>query len=130
MGMQHDTIMMSSDPDYALVEGEAERVAQQAARALKESRARCQAAQPGVPTWTGSRGQAGAPIPMKPRFGQKKNSQLLGGGSNNSPTSSGAKSKLKSDVMFDGSQAGISKTNARPGSTSLNTMSSSELLDK
>ena len=33
--MQHDTIMMSSDPDYALVEGEAERVAQQAARALK-----------------------------------------------------------------------------------------------
>ncbi len=52
---------MSSDPDYALVEGEAERVAKDAARALKESRARCMGSATGVPTWTGHSGAAGAP---------------------------------------------------------------------
>ena len=59
--MQHDKIMMSSDPDYALVEGEADRVAKQAAKALKESRARCFGARTGVPTWTGNSGAGGAP---------------------------------------------------------------------
>ena len=59
--MQHDRIMMASNPDYALVEGEAEKVASDAAKALKKSRARCMAASLGTPTWTGNRGQAGAP---------------------------------------------------------------------
>ncbi|KAH7944204.1 hypothetical protein HPB52_017146 [Rhipicephalus sanguineus] len=39
--MQHDSIVDSAAPDYALVEGEAERVAQQAIRRLRESRRRC-----------------------------------------------------------------------------------------
>ena len=63
--MQHDRIMQSSDPDYALVEGEAERVAKEAARALKESRSRCQSASTGVPTWTGQSGLSGAPQEVK-----------------------------------------------------------------
>lgn len=54
--MQHDKIMMSSDPDFALVEGEAERVAQEAARALKQSRSQCHSARSGIPTWTGQSG--------------------------------------------------------------------------
>ena len=57
--LQHDKIMMSSNPDYALVEGEAERVAKEAARALKHSRARCNTATSGIPTWTGQSGQSG-----------------------------------------------------------------------
>ena len=59
--MQHDKIMGISNPDYALVEGEAERVAREAAKALKRSRARCLRAVEGVPTWTGASGQSGAP---------------------------------------------------------------------
>ena len=54
--MQHDSIMQSSDPDYALVEGEAERVAHQAALALRASRAACYSASSGRPTWTGASG--------------------------------------------------------------------------
>ncbi len=59
--MQHDRIMSSSGADYALVEAEADRVAREAARALKLSRARCLGARTGVPTWTGNTGLSGAP---------------------------------------------------------------------
>lgn len=68
--MRHDVIMDSAAPDYALVEGEAERVAQQAIRRLRESRRRCLSAMSGVPTWTGLHGMSGAP--PRPRFGQKQ----------------------------------------------------------
>ena len=54
--IQHDSIMQSGEPDYALVEGEAQRVAQEAARALKASRAACYNATSGKPTWTGTSG--------------------------------------------------------------------------
>lgn len=40
--MQHDTIIESSNPDYVLVEAEANKVAKEALRALKVSRQRCQ----------------------------------------------------------------------------------------
>ena len=63
--MQHDTIMSSGDPDFAIVEAEASRVARSAARALKESRQRCMgmagSSQWGQPTWTGVNGTKGAP---------------------------------------------------------------------
>ena len=54
--MQHDNIMQSSHPDYAIVEGEADRVAREAARALKRSRQQCYSATSGMPTWTGQSG--------------------------------------------------------------------------
>ena len=64
--MQHDTIMSSGDPDYAIVEAEATRIAKSAARALKDSRQRClgtgtTTATWGQPTWTGLHGTMGAP---------------------------------------------------------------------
>ena len=58
--MQHDKIMMSSSPDFVLVENEAQTVARQASLALKQSRRRINS-RPGVPTWTGQHGVAGAP---------------------------------------------------------------------
>jgi len=62
--MQHDTIMNSSDPDYVLVESEAKKVAQSAARAMKQSRQHCMVAgRLGRPTWTGQHGVIGAPAP-------------------------------------------------------------------
>lgn len=39
--MKHDTIMEASNPDYVLVEAEANRVAKDALKALKVSRHRC-----------------------------------------------------------------------------------------
>lgn len=63
--VQHDTIVNSGDPDYTIVESEANKVAQSAVRALKESRRQCQetrgSIQWGQPTWTGQHGTVGAP---------------------------------------------------------------------
>ncbi|XP_051837841.1 DNA excision repair protein ERCC-6 [Antechinus flavipes] len=74
--MKHDAIMEASSPDYVLVEAEANRVAQEALKALKMSRQRCLTAVSGVPTWTGSNGLSGAPAGGKSRFGQKRNPSL------------------------------------------------------
>ncbi|KAK7930806.1 hypothetical protein WMY93_007201 [Mugilogobius chulae] len=62
--MQHDTIMESSNPDYVLVEAEANRVAKDALKALKVSRQKC-------------RLSYNTSTPPS-RFGQKKNSLLVG----------------------------------------------------
>jgi len=56
--MLHENIMQSSNPDYLLVECEAERVAHDAARALHQSRQQCLSSMPlGTPTWTGTNGR-------------------------------------------------------------------------
>ncbi|XP_007546137.1 DNA excision repair protein ERCC-6 [Poecilia formosa] len=64
--MQHDSIMESSNPDYVLVEAEANRVAKDALKALKISRQQCRLPYNRPP-----------PPPTKKRFGQKKNSLLV-----------------------------------------------------
>uniref|UniRef100_H0WIW2 DNA excision repair protein ERCC-6 n=1 Tax=Otolemur garnettii TaxID=30611 RepID=H0WIW2_OTOGA len=74
--MKHDAIMDGASPDYVLVEAEANRVAQDALKALRLSRQQCLGAVSGVPTWTGHRGSSGAPAGIKSRFGQKRNSNF------------------------------------------------------
>uniref|UniRef100_A0A1B6DRP9 DNA excision repair protein ERCC-6 n=2 Tax=Clastoptera arizonana TaxID=38151 RepID=A0A1B6DRP9_9HEMI len=68
--LKHDTIMEGGPADYALVEGEAERVAKQAVEALKESRRDCWNATSGVPTFTGQSGILR--FGSRPRFGARK----------------------------------------------------------
>ncbi|XP_008050949.1 DNA excision repair protein ERCC-6 [Carlito syrichta] len=80
--LKHDAIMDGANPDYVLVEAEANRVAQDALKALRLSRQRCLGAGSGVPTWTGHRGISGAPGGTKSRFGKKRNSNF----SSTSPT--------------------------------------------
>ena len=63
--MKHDAIIDGANPDYVLVEAEANRVAQDALKALRLSRQRCLGAVSGVPTWTGHRGVSGAPAGIK-----------------------------------------------------------------
>ncbi|KAJ8014047.1 hypothetical protein DPEC_G00036190 [Dallia pectoralis] len=63
--MQHDSIMEASNPDFVLVEAEANRVAKEALRALKVSRQQCR-----LPY------NRPAPPPARKRFGQKKNPLL------------------------------------------------------
>lgn len=74
--MRHDTIMEGGYADYALVEGEARRVAKEAVQALKESRRQCWQADTGVPSWTGQSGALRshntAATQARLRFGKKK----------------------------------------------------------
>ncbi|XP_064172714.1 DNA excision repair protein ERCC-6 isoform X3 [Anguilla rostrata] len=70
--MQHDSIMEASNPDYVLVEAEANRVAKDALRALKVSRQHCRLP---FARHDNTRPQ-GAPAPSRKRFGLKKNSLL------------------------------------------------------
>ena len=61
--IQHDSIMSSVSGDYVVVENEAKKVAQSAARALRESRRRCLGGGGGgwgQLTWTGQHGSAGS----------------------------------------------------------------------
>ena len=51
--MRHDMIVDNRDPDFALVEIEAEKVADEAIKALKESRKYCKPAETGVPNLIG-----------------------------------------------------------------------------
>ena len=62
--LHHDMVANPGNPDYMLVESEAKRVAQQASKALSESRQRCIGSGPaswGLPTWTGEHGTVGRP---------------------------------------------------------------------
>ncbi|XP_009998650.1 PREDICTED: DNA excision repair protein ERCC-6 [Chaetura pelagica] len=128
--MKHDAIMEASSADYVLVEAEANRVAQDALRALKVSRQRCLGAASGVPTWTGTSGLSGAPSAIKSRFGQKRNPMLL---SSHSISASPAKKckdantikkenvkKCSSNGHFDG----------KSGESSSSALDSSSLLAK
>jgi DNA excision repair protein ERCC-6 len=53
--MQHDMIEENCEPDFALIEAEADRVAVEAVKALKNSRSLCHSAESGVPNLSGIR---------------------------------------------------------------------------
>ena len=65
--LKHDSLVEGGDPDTIIIDTEASRIAQSAARALRESCRQCQiggrggAANWGQPTWTGQNGTIGAP---------------------------------------------------------------------
>ncbi|XP_063160686.1 DNA excision repair protein ERCC-6 [Candoia aspera] len=128
--MKHDAIMEASNPDYVLVEAEANRVAQDALRALKISRQRYRGA---ASTWTGT-----TPTRLKSRFGQKRNPNFM------IPSSSyqapGKKCKLKHEQLIvndteKGREENISKPphfdgQAGAGKSSSSVLDSSSLLAK
>ncbi|KFW89922.1 DNA excision repair protein ERCC-6, partial [Phalacrocorax carbo] len=128
--MKHDVIMEASSADYVVVEAEANRVAQDALRALKVSRQRCLGAASGVPTWTGTSGLSGAPSGMKIRFGQKKNPMLL---SSHSTCASPAKKCKAADTI---KKENIKKCSSnghfdgKSGESSSSALDSSSLLSK
>lgn len=51
--LRHDKIVDNRDPDFALVEIEAQKIAEEAIRALRESRKQCKPAESGIPNLTG-----------------------------------------------------------------------------
>ncbi|NXT81239.1 ERCC6 protein, partial [Zapornia atra] len=75
--MKHDVIMEATRADHVLLEAEANRVAQNALKALKNSRRQCLGAASGVPTWTGMSGLSGTRSGIGNRFGRKRSVALL-----------------------------------------------------
>ncbi|XP_056291715.1 DNA excision repair protein ERCC-6 [Pseudoliparis swirei] len=119
--MQHDTIMESSNPDYVLVEAEANRVARDALKALKVSRQQCRRSF-----------NRPAPPPARKRFGQKNNSLLVAPSAQSVPTLSRCKDAAivkKSVPMKPGSGAHFSGEGAE-SDLNVAPLSSSSLLAK
>ncbi|NXH77149.1 ERCC6 protein, partial [Hydrobates tethys] len=128
--MKHDAIMEASSADHVLVEAEANRVAQDALRALKVSRQRCLGAASGVPTWTGMSGLSGAPPGIKSRFGQKRNPMLL---SSHSTCASPAKKCKDADTIKKENVKKCSSNghfDGKSGESSSSALDSSSLLAK
>ncbi|XP_067876778.1 DNA excision repair protein ERCC-6 [Heterodontus francisci] len=99
--MKHDVIMESSSPDYVLVEAEANRVAQEALKALKASRQRCLGVSSGMPSRIGGSQLSAAATGIKPRFGQKKNPLLP----TCSPSSKSTPEKCKDAAVIEKDKA-------------------------
>ncbi|KAG7512495.1 DNA excision repair ERCC-6 [Solea senegalensis] len=119
--MQHDSIIESSNPDYVLVEAEANRVAKDALKALKVSRQRCRQSFSRPP-----------PPPARKRFGQKKNSLLAAPSVQSAPLPTKCKDAAvvkKSVSKKPGSGALFSGECTESGSNST-PLSSSSLLAK
>lgn len=74
--LQHDAIEGATSSDYIIVENEAERVANEAIKALQRSRERCLSAATGVPNWTGHNGYSKKITAVvktsRPAFGKPK----------------------------------------------------------
>ena len=74
--LQHDAIEGATSSDYIIVENEAERVANEAIKALQRSRERCLSAATGMPNWTGQNGYSRKVSTVvktsRPAFGKPK----------------------------------------------------------
>lgn len=94
--LQHDDIVGQTQPELSLVEKEANRVAKEAADALRTSRIAARKTAVGTPTWTGKFGVAG-------RFGVKKKPGLSlkskpGTGQNSTETNSLSSTSILSEL--------------------------------
>ncbi|KAK0130903.1 DNA excision repair protein ERCC-6 [Merluccius polli] len=121
--MQHDSIIEASNPDFVLVEAEANRVAKDALKALKVSRQRCRLSYNRPPPTP----------PARKRFGQKKNSLLTAATSVATPSSDKCKDAAfikKSAPKKPGSGGHFSGEAVEDAESSAAPLSSSSLLAK
>lgn len=65
--LKHDQIETDSTADFKVIESEADKVARDAIRALRESRRMCLDSRVGVPNWTGRNGQVAAKPQLMPK---------------------------------------------------------------
>ncbi|XP_064087778.1 DNA excision repair protein ERCC-6-like [Macrobrachium nipponense] len=92
--LSHDSILSNNDPDYLLMEGEAERVAKEALKAVRASRARCSR------PWK-SHNETSDPKKSKHKFGGKK-SRVFADSVDREVKKDEIKSKKEKERMFDG----------------------------
>ncbi|XP_010789252.1 DNA excision repair protein ERCC-6 [Notothenia coriiceps] len=123
--MQHDTIMESSNPDYVLVEAEANRVAKDALRALKVSRQQCRLSY-------NRPSPAPAPAPARKRFGQKNNSLLVASSAKSVPNPGKCKDAaiVKKSLIKKPGAGALFSGDGLEGDSNSTPLSSSSLLAK
>jgi DNA excision repair protein ERCC-6 len=83
--LQHDKIVENAEPDYILLEAEAQKIADQAVRALKASRRFCKPAESGIPNLLGVNFGSKLKIPV---FKNSSNSNTTQNSSPSKPISS------------------------------------------
>lgn len=116
--LQHDEIVDSSHHEISIVEREANRVARDAAEALRKSRIMARKTKVGTPTWTGKFGVAGRFGPKPSRttspFGSKTISKTLSPAPKvaNALSSSSILSELRLQKSADASKFSFGKTRA------------------
>lgn len=91
--LKHDRIETDSTADYKVVESEAEKVARDAIRALRQSRRMCLGSTSGVPNWTGRNGQIAARPRLVPK--NKSRATLIGRPSSSTSSSDSLLSSIK-----------------------------------
>ncbi|KAM6266245.1 DNA excision repair protein ERCC-6 [Porphyrio hochstetteri] len=123
--MKHDVIMEATSADHVLLEAEANRVAQNALKALKNSRRQCLGAASGVPTWTGMSGLSGTQSGIGNRFGRKRTTALL---PSHSTDVSHAKRKDAGTTKEDVKCNSNGHFDGRPGESSSKAVYSTSLL--
>jgi DNA excision repair protein ERCC-6 len=79
--LKHDRIEGDCTADYKVVESEAEKVARDAIRVLRESRRHCLTSTSGIPNWTGRNGQVASQARLLPR-NRARAQQVIGNRSN------------------------------------------------
>ncbi|KAK3248603.1 hypothetical protein CYMTET_41932, partial [Cymbomonas tetramitiformis] len=115
--MDHEKIETANNPERVVVDHEAQRVAQRATEALRQSRIARSAEGNTVPTWTGRSGAAGAP---QGRFGRARNPRSVGG----NPAAPGSAAK------GGGAAADAAHASPAAGAGSGTALGSSELLER
>ncbi|KAG5357952.1 DNA repair protein [Yarrowia sp. B02] len=120
--LEHDAIMDASRPETVIIEREAKRVAEVAAKALRDSRKKAQANEIGTVTWTGKFGSAG-------KFGKKKQPPGKAG----APKFGAASDKLSSSSILQNIKAKKSleeSANAYTGLINMSDLDKVKLLEK
>lgn len=86
--LKHDQIETDSTSDFKVIESEADKVARDAIRALRESRRMCLDSRYGVPNWTGRNGQVAAAPRLIPKNKSRAQFMLKAGQSSNEKSGS------------------------------------------
>ena len=97
--VKHDMIVEGQGADFALIEGEAEKAANDAVNKLRESRRLCFRAEAGLPTWTGNNGVVANrqnSSKKQPRFGKK--SKLSSDNTSNGANQSSNQNKVSDRI--------------------------------
>lgn len=105
--LKHDDIIDSSKQEISIIEKEANRVAADAADALRRSRKLTRKNNVGTPTWTGKFGLAGkfGPKPSKRKIAAKDNSKMLSSTSILSELKQKSEGRSKPDAVFGAKKA-------------------------
>lgn len=96
--LKHDRIETDTTADFKVVESEAEKVARDAIRALRESRRMCLGSTSGIPNWTGRNGHVNDSTNSRPRLTPRNKQVAASQHKKNTSSSSGGSDSLLSSI--------------------------------